>query len=187
MSTAAEELARWRQQVLSELRGTVLDLGAGHGPAARHLRPDVRWLALEPFPSRRLARTVAARPGSQLLAASASQIPLPDASVDAVVCSMVLCSVPDLAETLAEVRRVVRPAGRVVFFEHVAAAPTSLAHRAQRLITPLTKVLWRGCDSCRDSEAAIRQAGFAQVRLRSLPPSRWIGWLVPLICGDAVR
>ena len=103
------------------LSGTVLDVGAGSGTSGRFLAPGAEWLALEPAPSARLVRAVEARPHSRLLQSVAEVLPRGDGDVDAAVCSTALCSVADPDGALAEILRVLRPGGRLVFFEHVAA------------------------------------------------------------------
>ncbi|SDN14907.1 Methyltransferase domain-containing protein [Actinomyces ruminicola] len=178
---------RWRRQVLPTLRGTILDIGAGSGVSAALLHPGVAWLALEPSPGRRLAAAVRSRPGSQLLTAPAERIPLEDASVDAAICSTVLCSVADPALTLTETIRVLRPGGVLVFYEHVAAAPGSTARRIQRLASPLTRLLDHGCDPCRDTADTINRAGFSHVHLETLRISGVLGGLAPVIHGYAER
>jgi ubiquinone/menaquinone biosynthesis C-methylase UbiE len=95
--------------------------------------------------------------------APAERIPLPDASVDAVAATVVLCSVADQDEVLAEVRRVLRPAGRFVFFEHVAAPAGTWSRRLQRCVTPVTRRFDGGCDPGRETWRAIETAGFREV------------------------
>ncbi|AYD89141.1 class I SAM-dependent methyltransferase [Actinomyces lilanjuaniae] len=185
--SAPAEQRRWRYQVLPTLRGTVLDVGAGSGICGAALDPRAHWLALEPSPGRRLAAAVRARSRSRLLSATAEQIPLEDGSVDAVICSTVLCSVTDPPRALTEILRVLRHHGRLVFFEHVASAPGTAAHRAQRLVRPLTRLLGHGCDPCRDTAATIYRAGFSAVELETLRTGGPLGGLAPVIRGQAVR
>lgn len=121
------------------------------------------------------------------LSAPAEQVPLEDGSVDAVICSTVLCSVTDPAHALAEILRVLRPCGRLVLFEHVAAPPDTAARHVQRLARPLTRLLGHGCDPCRDTAATIYQAGFSTVELETLRTGGLLGGLSPVIRGQAVR
>src|SRR6185295_4957831 len=101
--------------------------------------------------------------GAEVRLGTAERLPFPDQSADAVVASLVLCTVRDPAAALREVRRMLRPGGRFVFIEHVGGEPGSRTHRAQRLVKPLWRVLGDGCHPDRDTEAAIREAGFARV------------------------
>jgi SAM-dependent methyltransferase len=185
--TAWSEYAAAKPRLIGGLRGTVLELGAGRGANFANLSPDVSWIGLEPHDRTRaaLVRTAAAQDlrSRQVLAAPAERIPLPEASVDAVLSTVVLCSVTDLDATLAEVRRVLRPGGRFVFFEHVAAPPGTWTHRLQRMAAPVTRTFDKGCDPCRGIGTAIRAAGFASVELhRYVRPGPLH---IPFIAGSA--
>ena len=185
--TAPQEQARWRRRTLGALSGAVLDVGAGAGTDGRFLAPGAEWLALEPAPSARLVRAVEARPRSRLLQSVAEELPLADGCVDAAVCSTALCSVADPDGALAEILRVLRPGGRLVFFEHVAAPAGSGARLLQGLAAPLTRRFDRGCDPRRDTARAIRRAGFSWVVLRALRTAGVFGALAPVIEGEAIR
>jgi ubiquinone/menaquinone biosynthesis C-methylase UbiE len=115
---------------------------------------------------RRLAKTAAAYGHhGPVLASPAEAIPLPPGSVDAVAATLVLCSVTDQHAALAEIRRVLRPGGRFVFFEHVAAAPGTLARRLQHIAAPFTRLADHGCRPNRETWQAIEQAGFQALEL----------------------
>lgn len=178
---------RWRDSVLPNLRGIVLDLGAGSGIAADHLESGVDWIALEPRrriePALRLRLT---RRGSRLLTASAEDIPLESASVDAVIASTVLCSMRDPARALQEVRRVLRPGGALVFFEHVAADRGTWTYRLQAAYAPLSRLIDHGCDPHRDTAGSIQEAGFASVVLKRMQAPGILGTVEPLIEGAAI-
>jgi SAM-dependent methyltransferase len=181
--------ARMRAE-LGALTGTVLEIGAGTGANFGYFRPGIRWLGLEPHPGRRrqLAWT-AARYGqyAPVIAAPAERVPLPDASVDAVAATLVLCSVADQGRALAEVRRVLRPGGRFVFFEHVAAPAGTWSRRAQRCWAPLSRLLDAGCDPGRDTWRAIEAAGFREVSARRHSRRPGFGSYSPLLAGVAYR
>ena len=110
-----------------------------------------------------------------------------DGDVDAAVCSTALCSVADPDGALAEILRVLRPGGRLVFFEHVAAPAGSGARLLQGLAAPLTRRFDRGCDPRRDTASTIERAGFSRVALRTLRTAGMFGGLAPIIEGEAVR
>jgi ubiquinone/menaquinone biosynthesis C-methylase UbiE len=125
-----------KSELIGALRGTVLEIGAGRGRNFGYFRSGVDWIGLEPNQRqhRHLARRAAGygyhRP---ILAAPAERIPLPDASVDAVLATVVLCSVADQGRVLAEIQRVLRPGGAFVFFEHVAAPAGTRLRRVQQI------------------------------------------------------
>ncbi|MBV1855288.1 class I SAM-dependent methyltransferase [Catellatospora tritici] len=170
------EFAELQERLLGELTGTVLEIGAGRGRSLPLYPREVRWLGLEPDPQRRAQLTrIAARHGRHepVLAGVAERIPLPDASVDAVVGRTVLCSVADQAAVLAEVRRVLRPGGVYVFFEHVAAPPGSWLRRLQQLFAPLSRRLYHGCDPTRETWRSLETADFSHLDLRWYAAVRW--------------
>ncbi|MDQ8043166.1 MAG: class I SAM-dependent methyltransferase [Solirubrobacteraceae bacterium] len=162
-----------RDALAAGLHGTVVEVGCGSGTAFRHYPPEVeRVIAIEPEPYlRRQAMRAAAwapvrvevRPGV------AEHLPLDDASVDAAVCSLVLCSVPDQAAALTEIARVLRPGGELRYYEHVAEPAGTLSRRAQDLLdaTGAWAAIGGGCHVARDTAAAIRTAGFTIDRERT--------------------
>lgn len=147
-----------RTRAISSLHGRVLEIGAGRGANFTALSPGVTWTGLEP--SRRLRDQLAGaarRHGHHAppMAAAAEGIPLPAASVDAVLGTTVLCSVRDQAQVLAEIARVLVPGGVVVLTEHVVAAPGTFARTVQHLVRPVTRLVDHGCDPTRDTERAV--------------------------------
>ena len=165
------------REFVGRVRGRVLEIGAGDGENFGALHADVEWIGLEPDASRRAELATRAREwqhSSEPLDAKAEAIPLPDASVDAVVATYVLCSVDDPATALAEVRRVLVPGGRVVFVDHVVAPPRTLKRAVQRVATPISKRCCHGCHWDRDTARALAEAGFVaddarRFRVRSMP------------------
>ncbi|WP_304451452.1 class I SAM-dependent methyltransferase [Nocardiopsis sp. YSL2] len=157
-------LDRHRAALLGGLRGDVAEVGCGHGLNFPHYPGAVASVtAIEPEPYlRRAAEERAGRTGVPVTVVDglADSLPLADASVDAVVATLVLCSVPDQTRALREIRRVLRPGGRLYFLEHVRA-PTPGVRRAQRLLdATVGPRLLGGCHSGRDTLAAIASAGF---------------------------
>ncbi|MBT2552752.1 class I SAM-dependent methyltransferase [Arthrobacter sp. ISL-5] len=155
--------AEHRRRLLAGLRGSVIEIGAGEG-SSFGLYPgtvtDV--LAIEPNDYlRNLARRRAesAPVPVVLVAGVAEQIPAPDAGADAVVTSLVLCSVADQARVLAEIRRVLRPGGTLAYYEHVRSGNPVLA-AAEDLLTPAWQRMAGGCHPNRDTLEAITAAGF---------------------------
>lgn len=165
-----------RQELLAGLTGDVLEVGAGTGANLPHYRRAIRVVLTEPDPAMR--KRLAARLGEaevpvELADASAESLPYPSGRFDAVVATLVLCTVPDLDRALAEARRVLRSDGRLVVLEHVRGQG-ALAQWQDRL-TPLWSRLAAGCQPNRDTCAAIERAGFGFERVEeSQPLPRWV-------------
>lgn len=164
-----EELVKERKRrLLDGLEGTVVEIGPGTGPNLRHLDEGVRWIGIEPNPwmDSYLARE-ARRRGRRihLIRGRAESLCLADASVDAVLSTLVLCSVDPLDSALAEIHRVLKPGGRLVFIEHVGAPQGSWLRRLQRWIRPAWRRVADGCRPDRDTGQRIREAGFRRLEL----------------------
>lgn len=160
----AEELRVRRPRCLAGVRGRVLEIGFGSGHNLPFYPPEVNeLLALEPSPlSRKLAakRVAAASFPVTFLGCAAEHIPLEDASMDFVVSTCTLCTIPDVAAALREVRRVLEPGGRLHFLEHGRAPQARLA-RWQNRLNPIQKLLAGGCHLNRPIDELLQAAGFA--------------------------
>lgn len=181
-------LGRRRQELLENLGGRVLDVGAGTGVNLAHFRTAEHVTLAEPdgaMRSKMAAKLGTAQVPVELSDAPAEAMPFPDASFDAVVCTLVLCTVDDPAKALAEIHRVLVPGGTLVVLEHVRAT-TGLA-RWQHRIGPVWTKLAAGCVLTRDTAGAVEAAGFTLTSLenfRELP--RWMP-ISPMIQATATR
>jgi SAM-dependent methyltransferase len=157
----------WRKELLFDLRGDVLEIGAGTGRNLDHYRGLGRLVLAEPDPYMR--RKLVARIARPSPAPVAERIDVVDweaerldhepRSFDVVVSTLVLCSVRDPGAALLEIRRVLRPQGKLVFLEHVASGdPGRLAW--QRRVEPVWTRVAGNCHLCRETEETIRAAGF---------------------------
>lgn len=185
-------IAEKRVKLLAGVRGTVLEVGAGNGLNFPHYPAGVdSVLAVEPDPY--LRRQAVANAGGagvpiEVVDGTAESIPARDASLDAVVLSLVLCSV-DQPAALREVRRVLKPGGTVHFLEHVRAATPGL-DRVQRVVdATVWPRLFGGCHTNRDTVASLSEAGFTVVQLDrfSLPESGLQSPASPCVLGVARR
>lgn len=163
-------LWKWRRQLLEPVAGEVVEIGTGTGLNLPHYGRDVQRLVLtDPLQAnldraaRRLAEPVGER--VEMRVGSAEAIPLPDASVDWVVSTLVFCSVSDLEVALAEVRRVLRPGGGFALCEHVASDDPGILRRQQRW-EPLWRRVAGNCHLTRRTGEAILAAGFEPEVLR---------------------
>ena len=152
-----------RRRLVEGLAGRVVEVGVGNGRNFVHYPPDVtEVVAIEPEPTlRALAEDAAAAVPVRVLDGVAEDLPFADGELDAAVVSLVLCSVPDQGQALAEIRRVLRPGGELRFYEHVIPQrhPKRGLFRAADA-TGLWPKLAAGCHLARDTAAAIAAAGF---------------------------
>jgi ubiquinone/menaquinone biosynthesis C-methylase UbiE len=188
------EQVEYRRDLLRGLSGRVVDLGAGDGANFPHFPASVtEVIAVEPEPYLR-ERALANAPGAPVqvtvVDALADRLPLEDASMDAAVVALVLCTVPDQAAALRELGRVIRPGGELRFFEHVIARDPKLA-RVQRVLerTGFWPLVAGGCHPARDTAAAIAAAGFQieACRRLSVKPCALAIPVAPHILGIARR
>lgn len=175
-----KELGRRREELLAGLSGRVVEIGAGNGMNFRHYPAAVDdVVAVEPEGYLRAkAEEEARRAPVRVTVANAvaDSLPFPGGSFDAAIASLVLCSVPDQAAALDELRRVLRPRAELRFLEHVRSQRRGKA-RLQRSLDGSGIWPWfgGGCHSARDTPASIEAAGFQIERAESfdLGPS-WV-------------
>jgi SAM-dependent methyltransferase len=158
-------LADRRRRLLAEARGEVVEVGGGTGRNLPYYPAgDVsRVVVLEPdgaMRARLLGRVDAAHVPVEVHEAGIEDSGLPDGFADTVVSSLVLCTVESPAVALAEIRRLLKPSGRLLFLEHVASP--GLRGRLQSAATPVwSRTLGAGCHLDRPTLDSIRSAGFA--------------------------
>ncbi|XP_058777350.1 uncharacterized protein LOC131651689 [Vicia villosa] len=171
------EVGQYKSQIFNILKekkaNKILEIGIGTGPNLSYYASDsnVQVIGIDPNPEmEKYARSSATSAGFPLsnfefIHAVGEVIPLSDASVDAVVGTLVLCSVKDVDLTLKEVMRVLRPGGVYVFVEHVAAKDGSFLRFLQRVLDPLQQTIADGCHLSRETGDSISKAGFSSVEL----------------------
>jgi ubiquinone/menaquinone biosynthesis C-methylase UbiE len=176
-------MAEERRQLLGDLSGDILEIGAGTGANFEYYPDAARVTALEPDPfmlkkaETKLAALGRTNINLQLL--PAERLPFDDASFDAVISTLVLCTVDDVPRALAEMRRVLRPGGELRFVEHVRGS--GFAGRTQDLIKPVWRYFGAGCNPNRRTEDALRAAGFDV----AVTGRRKVMGFAPLITGSA--
>jgi ubiquinone/menaquinone biosynthesis C-methylase UbiE len=180
-------LRTMRERLLADAGGEVLEVGGGTGANLAHYGPGVESLTIsEPDPAmlRRLERRVQEEaPQTKVVKAPAEDLPFADDSFDVAVSTLVLCGVDDQSRALLELRRVLRPGGRLIFIEHVRSEEPGLARWQDRL-NGLNKLV-ACCDCNRRTLDSISAAGFEvteveRTSLQKVPP-----FVRPLIAGTA--
>jgi ubiquinone/menaquinone biosynthesis C-methylase UbiE len=180
-------MAARRATLLADAHGTVLEIGAGTGSNLAAYPAVDRLLLTEPAPTMRglLTRRVTRDQADAVVVdAGAAALPVPSGSVDTVVSTMVLCTVPDMDAALAEVARVLRPDGRFLFIEHVGAPNGSTLRRWQERLVEPWAAFAMGCRCDRDTLSAIRR----HLQVEKIGEARWLGMptvVRPLILGTA--
>lgn len=153
-----------RDRALAGLSGRIIEVGAGNGMNFRHYPSTVvEVVAVEPDEHLcRLAEKAAEQAvvPVRVIAGHSTALPVDEGEFDAAVASLVLCSVPDPLAALAEMRRVLKPAGEMRFFEHVRSDHPVLGF-LEDMITPLWSRMGGGCHPNRDTTSAIKAAGFS--------------------------
>lgn len=183
-------MADRKRALFADLEGTLLEIGPGAGANLPYYPPHIHWIGMEPNPfMHNYLREKAQALGLQvdLRQGVAEQMEIADRSVDAVVSTLVLCSVKNLEATLQEIRRILKPGGRFFFVEHVAAPSGTWLRTVQRGIRPLWQVLGDGCHPDRETGRALEQAGFAQVEYEQFTGPVPIAIVQPHIMGIATR
>jgi ubiquinone/menaquinone biosynthesis C-methylase UbiE len=170
LSMRQETFAEYRRRVVSPAEGRVLEIGIGSGLNVGFYNQRVeRVIGLDPSPKllsmSRKSTNRAAVP-IELLEASAEAVPLEDNSVDTVVTTWTLCTIPDVVRALGEMRRVLKPSGRLLFAEH-GRSPDSSVNRWQDRLTPFWKRVAGGCHLNRPIDQLLGAAGFHIERMDS--------------------
>ncbi len=182
-----------RAALVGQARGDVLEIGFGTGATLPFYDPArvTRLTVVEPSEgmNRRAADRLAASPVPIVSVPGAGEgLPFADASFDTVVTCLTLCSVQNVPQVLAEIRRVLKPGGQFLFFEHVLSDDSG-RQRWQRRLTPIQRVVGVGCHLDRDSAALVRAAGFTlgPVTQEIEPAFGGLAPLLPVIAAVALR
>lgn len=164
-----KDMLPYRERVIGGAEGRVLEIGIGSGlnlPFYRNIREVI---GLEPAPrliamARRAAESISTPVA--LIEGSASAIPIEDRSIDTVVTTWTLCTIPDAARALSEMKRILKPSGRLLFVEH-GVAPEARVRSWQNWLTPAWKRISGGCHLNRPIRSMIADAGFDFERLEA--------------------
>ncbi len=193
LAWASTRMDAERERLLAQAAGEVLELGAGTGANfAFYCDAVTRLWALEPdavlLGRARQARTALSAEQAariRLIRGDGQRLPFAENRFDCVVCCLVLCTVPDPARMLAEARRVLKPGGRLLVFEHVAAEPGSRLRRWQNRLNPVWRYCGCGCELQRPTLATIRRAGFRVDQISAYRHPDFPAIVSPVIFGTA--
>jgi ubiquinone/menaquinone biosynthesis C-methylase UbiE len=163
-SLGTPEFGKYRRKALAAAQGDTLEIGFGTGLNLPHYPASVTQLTVldsEKMLQHKVAARIAASPlpVRQMQLDAQGRLPFDDQSFDTVVTTLTLCSIDNVAAALAEVRRVLKPSGQFLFFEHGRSDEPAVAARQDRF-NPLQRIIGAGCNMNRPMDALIRQAGF---------------------------
>lgn len=157
-------LKSFKTDLFKSVSGDILELGPGTGSNFRYLPKDISWTGVEP--NEELSRVLLRNPERIRGSVVWPDIQwLGDEAFDFVISTLVLCSVPHLAKTLQEIKRVLKPGGRLLCIEHVGAERGTLLRGVQRLVRPLSRYCGGGCEPDRDIGGEIYRTCFSHVNL----------------------
>lgn len=179
-----------KYELFKNLSGKVLEIGPGTGVNLMYYPKHIEWIGVEPSTAMQQylkQKAEESNLSATILTEGAEHIPLPDKSVDYVVCTLVLCSVSSQEVALQEIKRVLKPGGKFIFIEHVAAAKGTTSRKVQETIRPLWKKLADGCDPARETGSTLDRAGFGHVTYEQFGQPGPFGWKIPHIAGEAVK
>jgi ubiquinone/menaquinone biosynthesis C-methylase UbiE len=155
-----------KRSLFANLQGKVLEIGPGTGPNLPYYPKDIHWIGIEPNPhmhsylqkqAKKLGLNIDLRIGN------AEWLDAEDNSIDTVISTLVLCSVPNIDYTLQAILRVLKPGGRFLFIEHVAAPKGTVLRQVQSAIRPIWKVIGDGCHPDRETLIALENSGFSSI------------------------
>jgi SAM-dependent methyltransferase len=188
-ATYEDAVAERKRALFGDLHGTVLELGPGGGVNLSYYAKDINWIGIEPNPYNHFnIRKGAERSGIhhiEFRSVDGNKLEANDCSIDAVVSTLVLCTVPNQEATMQEILRVLKPGGHFAFIEHVAAPRGNFLRSAQRFVRPGWRYVLDGCCPDRETAEAITRAGFSEVNMESFRAPLPI--VSPHISGLAVK
>jgi len=179
-----------RARLLGTARGLVLEVGAGTGANLPHYPVDgqvQRVDLLEPDPGmrRRLEGRIPACPAPVVVHAAGVEGPFPEATYDTIVCTLVLCTVPDPVAAMARLRDALAPDGHLLVIEHVRAP--GLLGRLQHRLTPAWQRVAGGCHLDRDTTFVLRGAGLVSISQDVITAPWWSGPVHHVVVADAIH
>lgn len=188
-NTAYEALiAPRKKMLLGSLKGTIVEIGAGTGPNLHYYPQGINYIAVEPntFMHGYLKKEAASLGIMiDIRDCAAEDIRIKDGSIDAVVGTLVLCSVANQSKVLREIFRILKPGGTYCFIEHVAAPKKSALRAIQHLLRPCWRLISDGCYPDRETLAVIQMSGFTTIDYESFRTGAPV--VSPHIAGRAVK
>ncbi len=186
-SVVEERVKPYRLETAGKAWGDVIEIGAGTGANLAYYNRNVRLTISEPNPhmvSRLSKHAKALGVSPQIVSDPGEDLPFDDDSFDCVVTTLVLCMVEDHESVIKEVKRIIRPGGHFLFYEHVISQNAGM-RRFQRCLNPAWRFCTTGCNLDRDIGLAVLNGGFKKVEMKSFDLSVGLPLTIPNIVGIA--
>lgn len=177
-------MMRQRNKVVPDASGVVLELGIGSGLNLPYYDSNkvTHLIGIDPTPNHKALDNALEKTqlSTEMIFESAEALPMEDDSIDSIVCTYTLCTIPDIDQTLEQCRRVLKSNGKFIFVEH-GIAPDKKVQRTQNRINPIWKKLAGGCNLNRDIPQTLEQHGYNITKLESMylpgwKPACWNVW-----------
>lgn len=173
MSTSSKRYNRLlenrKRELFKEIKGKVLEIGAGTGANLAYYPKNIEYIALEPNDAMHpYLKKEIEREGfsnTKILNDSAENISFKDGNFDYVISSLVLCSVSDPKKVFEEILRVLKPGGKFLFIEHIAAPRKTLLYAFQHYLVWIWKICGDGCNPDRETDIVLRQTSFKDIQI----------------------
>jgi len=184
-------LGQWRQNLLASLSGKVLEIGAGTGMNLKYYPDTITSLTLTEPDRHMRARLEKKLDGEtrshQLVDASAEDLPFNDNSFDAAITTLVLCSVAQPDRCLTELRRILKPGGKLILLEHVVDPERGQIYKWQKRIEPFWTCCAGNCHLTRDTLQSLQQNGFTTANVHRDTMRGAVSFVSPVIHGIAEK
>lgn len=180
----------YKKDLFKNIHGLVVEIGPGTGVNFPYLPAHANWIGIEPNEAfhdvlEQQAKQRQIEP--HILNGEALHIPLPDNSADFILSTLVLCSVKNPAKVIAEIKRVLKPGGKLIFIEHVAAPAHTNLRRIQNIVNPANRLFADGCNCNRETWNYLQVAGFTELNLSHLDVEGTLRLHSPHIMGYATK
>lgn len=179
-----------KRRLFAGLKGTVVEIGPGAGANLPYYPEGITLIGIEPSVHMQASlRAKAEELGvpMDVRGLKGEAIDVPDESVDTVIATLLLCSVEDPAAVVAEAKRILRPGGKYIFIEHVAAPRGTFLRAIQGLFFRPHKWLFEGCHTNRETWKTLEAAGFTNLQYAHGRKWSIMFYVAPVITGYGVK
>ncbi|MBX7171316.1 MAG: class I SAM-dependent methyltransferase [Pyrinomonadaceae bacterium] len=181
---------RIKTKLFQGIFGKVLEIGPGTGVNFEYLPSEIEWIGIEPnelFWKDLNEKAEIKGIESEIVKGEGSMIPIPNETIDFVLVTLVLCSVYDPVQMISEIKRILKPNGKLIFIEHVAAEKGTNLRFFQELFNPIERLMADGCNCNRETWKLLENAGFQSVEISHRKINGLIPFVSPHIVGFAIK